>query len=169
MISVHVFRAFADELVKEARVFGEHEPDVADQEVPYERRKQWLLNYAKKKSAEDKTPWSTALLTGTGVGAGTGALIGALSGAGRGSIGIGKGALLGAATGGVGGGLIGAAMKSSDDSAIARAKRLQRPDTDIEDELARQVIQQKRRREAYQNLNAERRHQELLASNRYRY
>lgn len=157
MISVHVFRAFADELVKEARVLGEREPDVADQEVPYERRKQWLLNYAKKKSMESKTPWGTALLTGGGVGAGLGALGGAVS---SGLGGAGRGALGGAAVGA----LFGAAMKSSDDSAIARATRLQRPDTDIEDELARQVIQQKRRREAYQNLNAERRHQELLAS-----
>lgn len=157
-----LFEAACTEMAKEARVFGEHEPRVSDAEVPYETRKNRLLSYAKRKAGEGKTPWGTALLTGGGVGAGIGALGGAVS---SGLGGAGRGALGGAALGA----LLGAAMKSGDDHALHNANRLLAPGADIEGEIADRIVAQKRRKEADQYWRDERRHQELMASNRGRY
>lgn len=147
---------------KVARVFGESEPRISDAEIPYEVRKAQLLNYAKKKAKEEQTPLGTALATGGGIGAGIGALGGAISS------GLG-GAARGAAGGAVGGALIGALMKGRDNLAIYHAKRLLRPDADLDSEMADRVVRQKRNQEFNRYMNEERRHRELLSSNRGRY
>lgn len=157
-----LFELACHEMSKEARVFGEDEPRISDAEVPYESRKALLLSYAKRKSKEDKTPWSTALLTGGGLGAGAGGIVGALSARNRLLGGLG-----GAAAGGALGALMGAGMKSSDDIAIRGAKRLLDPDADIEGEIADRIVAQKRARESAQEMNAERRHRELMAAHGY--
>jgi len=159
-----LFEAACSEMDKEARVFGESEPRISDVEVPYESRKARLLAYAKRKSKEEATPWSTALLTGGGLGAGIGGLTGALASGGR----VG-GLLSGAAIGGALGALTGASMKSSDDYAIANAARLQSPDADIEGEIADRIVAQKRAREMEQDMRAERRHREMMSAHGYGY
>lgn len=157
-----LFERACSEMSKEARVYGEREPRISDSEVPYEVRKARLLSYAKRKSQEGETPWSTALLTGGGVGAGVGGLAGALASKNRLVGGLG-----GAAIGGALGALTGASMKSRDDRAIARASRLQSPDADLDGEVADRIVAQKRAREAAHEMQAERRHQELMAVHGY--
>jgi len=146
--------AFVSDLEKTARVSGAAAPRVSDAEVPYSTRKRLLLEYAKQKAREAKTPWGTAMGTGAVVGTGIGALGGALGGS----------MLPGAAVGAVGGTLIGALMKASDDAAIADAKRLGHPGADVEAEVARQIVMQKRRAESDRNWREERRHSELLGA-----
>jgi len=158
-----IFAAFSAELEKIALVFGGQEPRISDTEVPYKTRKTQLLSYAQQKAKEPKTPWSTALLTGAGIGA---AVVGGGSAISVGRELGGARALQAAAVGGtvgaIGGSLIGALMKYSDDHAIRNARHLLKPTTNVDGAIADRIVAQKRARESDQYWREERRHQQML-------
>ena len=103
---------------KEARVFGEREPDVSEEIEPLSSRKKKMEAYATAKSTESRTPLSTALLTGGAVGGGLGALLGIPGGA--------PGALAGGLVGGSIGALYGGLLSEADAQEIERMKKLKK-------------------------------------------
>ena len=119
---------FNELFTKEAYVTGAKAPDIVESEhagIPYATRRKAYLRYVKEKSKEEHTSLGKALLTGAGIGAGMGALINAPYG----------NMALGAAAGAVGGGLVGAIAKVSDDEEIRAARRAVKGNKSVVNEM----------------------------------
>lgn len=123
-------------LEKQARVFGERQPDSIDEAaIPYEYRKAQFMDYAKRKAEEGATPLGKAVGVGGLTGGALGGLLGAASGRPRfksGLIGLGGGALLG--------GGLGALTGLSDAAEVDQMKLLTERPESSDRELANRIV-----------------------------
>ena len=141
---------------KEARVFGARRPNVSETLMPMDYRTDRVREYAEAKAAEPRTPMSTAVLTGGGLGA-IGPGLGALAMGGRR-----RDVVSSALAGAIGGGLAGGLMSAADAAEIRRMNALNQSG-DYERAAVEMGVDQLGRRRALDDLNQERRHQELMS------